>query len=77
MAVLTVKNCRIVCTIEGLGGFAAPVHPFEVPDGLSFTLQPTSEQDTLDALDILLSPPRTCLSCGAKTNTAGELPCGH
>jgi len=19
----------------------------------------------------------TCLSCGAKTNTAGELPCGH
>ncbi|MFJ3048548.1 hypothetical protein ACIPEN_22160 [Herbaspirillum chlorophenolicum] len=21
--------------------------------------------------------PRVCLSCGAKTNTAGELPCGH
>lgn len=25
----------------------------------------------------LYDPPRTCLSCGAKTNTAGELPCGH
>ena len=23
------------------------------------------------------SMPRICLSCGAKTNSAGELPCGH
>ncbi|MRT30869.1 hypothetical protein [Herbaspirillum sp. CAH-3] len=77
MATLTVANCQIVCTIEGLGGFTTPVQPFEVPDGLSFTLQPSTDLETLDALDILLSPPRTCLSCGAKTNTAGELPCGH
>ncbi|MFJ3048579.1 hypothetical protein ACIPEN_22320 [Herbaspirillum chlorophenolicum] len=26
---------------------------------------------------VLHSLPLTCLSCGAKTNTAGELPCGH
>ncbi|MGC5301782.1 hypothetical protein, partial [Escherichia coli] len=77
MATMTVANCEIVCTIEGLGGFTAPVQLFEVPVGISFTLQPSTDLEALDALDILLSPPRTCLSCGAKTNTAGELPCGH
>ncbi|WP_343743342.1 hypothetical protein [Herbaspirillum huttiense] len=30
-----------------------------------------------DGFQFQFADPRTCLSCGAKTNTAGELPCGH
>lgn len=73
MATLSLANCSLVLTIDE--EIFIPVEPYRVP--ITVTFMPTAEQDTLDALDILLSPPRTCLSCGAKTNTAGELPCGH
>lgn len=73
MATLTVANCQIVWTIDK--EVFIPADPYPVP--ITVTLLPTAEQDTLDAFDILFSPPVTCLSCGAKTNTAGELPCGH
>lgn len=74
MATISLADCSLVFAIED--DEDVPFHP-RVRDAIRVVVSPEAEQETLDALDILLSPPRTCLSCGAKTNTAGELPCGH
>lgn len=36
-----------------------------------------ADLESLDAFHTLFFPPTTCLSCGAKTQPDGSLPCGH
>jgi hypothetical protein len=72
MATLTVANCQIVCTIEGLGGFTAPVHPFEVPESLTLHVAAGSSAEKelshwLDSLD----PPRKHFSRNAREGRYG------
>ncbi|MAF04399.1 hypothetical protein [Herbaspirillum sp.] len=43
----------------------------------TMVVEDPSATKSQDGFQFQFADPRTCLSCGAKTNTAGELPCGH